>query len=189
LAESTMLEGTKVYFHNTNDPMNTYAGYQVTLKDTIPACKLTIIQPLAGTENCKILGIVTVKEHRQGENLNIRLSPSTAVKVESIAVDYADEVAPDTLAEDLGAVPTKTWHIISTFLTAKITNNTAIRQRILLRYDLNGRVLVKTGELNPGQYKHTLQYIEIPIEVNAPSNYGDSMTFSATISAGLLSDH
>lgn len=186
LSESATLEGSKVYFHNTRDQKLTYAGYRIPVKDIIPACQLTVKQMYA--ENSKVLGIVDIKEHRPGSILDIKLSSSTAVEVDSLIVTLEDKPTREDLAVSLGIVPTKTWRSITEQINIKLTNNTTVRQTVIVCHPLDGKILLETS-MNNGQYRYTGRYLEVPIAVDPPSNPGQSKIISITITTGVLSDN
>lgn len=185
LAESAILDGSKVYFHRTYESDTTYAGYRMTVKDVIPACVLTVNQVYP--DGSKILGVVNITEHRPGDTLDLKLSPSMAVKVETIVVTIKDEVAPDSIAQALGIIPTKVWHTITDMINVKITNHTTVRQTVILSHFLGDNILLETS-MKHGQFRYSDQTLEIPIVVEPPANIGDSMMVAVTITTARLMD-
>jgi len=185
LAESAILDGAKVYFHRTSDSGTTYVGYRMTAKDIIPACQLTVNQVYP--DGSKALGVINITEHRPGEMLDLKLSPSMAVKVETIVVTIEDKPARDEIAQSLGIIPTKVWHTITEMIDIKITNNTTVRQTVILGHFLGERILLETS-MKHGQFRYSDQTLEIPVVVEPPANVGDSMILAITITTAQLNN-
>jgi hypothetical protein len=185
LSESAILDATKVYFHKTNDSTVTHAGYRMTVKDVIPACLLTVNQVYP--DGSKVLGMMDISETRPGEVLDLKLSPSTAVRVETIVVTVKDDPAPESIAQSLGIIPTKVWHAVTDMIRIKITNNTTVRQTVILNHFLGDNILLETS-MKHGQFRYSDQTLEIPIAVESPANPGESMMVAITITTARLMD-
>ena len=185
LAESAVLDSIKVYFSKTYDQNLTYAGYRVTVKDVVPACQLTVSQTYS--DSSKVLGIVDIKEHRPGETLDIKLSASTAVRVETIVVTISEQTTAEDIARSLGIIPTKVWRSVTEMINVKINNNTTVRQTVILSHNLGDSILLESSMKN-GEFKYNDKSIEIPIRVEPPANPGEGMDLSIIITTGRLMD-